>query len=384
MIRGLIQWLRSRQISPSWGGVLFLAVILLGFLAWPGLLYAQGGTVISGDKVIFGSSFVLESGQILDGDLVIFGGSAQVQQGAEVTGDAVVFGGSIDVAGKVKGDVVAFGGTINLESTAQVSGDAVTMGGMIHRMPGAEVRGEVITGQGPGMEWNGPSFELPNLPRFGAPFSQNGGNGWSRPRLGWMERMFLGGMSAIAWTAILAGLGVLLILLAPNATEQTALAIKTNPLLAFVVGFGVTLVLFLVALILILLICFIPLGVGLILAWVVALFFGWLALGWLLGRELLKVFGASVDSPIWEMVVGVTLLTLLWKLPGVFPCIGGVFSFLVMFVAGNMALGGVALTRFGTRSYPPTPPAPPPPPEKTLPEHSASTVPKIKTMDDRR
>ncbi len=366
MIRTLMQWLQSRQTSHPWGGALLLAV-LLSLLVRPGLLYAQDGSVISGDKVIFGGSFVLESGQTLDGDLVIFGGTAQVQQGAVVTGDAVVFGGSIEIGGEVQGDVVAMGGTIDLDATARVGGDAVTMGGMVHQTPGAEVRGDVITGQGPGMEWNRPSFELPNQPRFWGPFLRQG---WRHSQQGWLEHMFLKGLSAISWTAILAGLGVLLILLAPHATEQTALGIKANPLLAFVVGFGLTLVLFFVAFILILLICFIPLGVGLILAWIAALFFGWLALGWLLGRELLKAFNARVDSPIWEVVVGVALLTLLWRLPAVFPCIGGVFSFLVLFVAGNMALGGVALTRFGTRPYPPTPPSPAPPPEKALPEQS--------------
>ena len=105
------------------------------------------------------------------------------------------------------------------------------------------------------------------------------------------------------------------------------------------------------------------------------LLFGWLALGWLIGKELLRKANTSNATPIWEALVGVAILTLLWRLPGVVPFIGWFFSLMVLFVAGSIAIGGVLLTRFGFRDYPaaPQPAAPPPPPESALPPES--TVP---------
>jgi hypothetical protein len=117
----------------------------------------------------------------------------------------------------------------------------------------------------------------------------------------------------------------------------------------------------------------------------VALLFGWLVVGWRLGKWVLQLLKAKQSTPILEMVVGVAALTFLWRLPGVIPCIGWFFSLLVLIMAGSIGLGAVGLTRFGTRSYPQNghplvtdydaiaaestiPPAPPEPPIIPLPE----------------
>lgn len=356
------------RLAKKTSYLLLLALILaLALSLGPATVHAQGPG--PGDKIIFGGSFILQNGHSLDGDLVVLGGTAHIEENASVNGDVAVIGGTATIDGFVAGDAVALGGVLHLGPHAIIEGDASAIGGIIEREPGAEVQGNIVETQErergriqitpePGFQFWNQSFQ------------------WETPAprpISWLKRAFLQGMAAIAWTAILAGLGIFLILLAPKPTERVAQTIKANPLLAFAVGFGASLLAGIVALLLGLTICLLPLSLAIGLAMLTALLFGWLALGWLLGRELMKGLNTENDSPIWEVVVGVAILTLMWKLPTIFPCVGGIASFLVMFVAGNIAIGSVMLTRFGTRSYPPTAnkrPSIPPAPESILPERS--------------
>ncbi len=360
--------------------ILLILFLALGMIARPSTVDAQGP--ISGDKVIFGGSFVLESGQRLDGDLAVFGGTVAIEPGASVNGDVSVVGGTATINGMVNGDVVAIGGVIHLGRQAVINGDATAIGGLIEREPGAQVHGNIVDT----LEKEGGIVEITPVPKEpGWRFLIQGAV--SEP-LGWIGRSMLRGLSAIAWTAILAALGVLLILLAPKPTERVARSIKANPLLAFAVGLGASFAAAVAAFVLAITICLLPLSLAIVLALLAVWLFGWLALGWLLGQELLKAFNAENATPIWEVIVGVAVLTLLWKLPTVFPFVGGLASFLVMFVAGNIAMGGVVLTRFGSRDYPATPASTPPvreatpPPESSLPEQSVvSTTPPDEKSD---
>ena len=347
--------------------VILTLLLALAFVMQPVRASAQGPG--PGDKIIFGSSFILQNGQKLDGDLVVFGGTVEIEQDATVQGDVAIIGGSARIDGVINGDVVTLGGVIHLGPHAMVNGDATAMGGVIEREPGAQVRGNIVETQG--LEEEGAQITpMPDLHRWTFPFQR----GATLPGpLSWLGRALLEGLAAITWAALLAAMGVFLILLAPAPTERVARSIQNNPLLAFAVGFGASLLAFIVAFILGITICLLPLSLALILGWVAALLFGWLALGWLLGRELMRGLKSENATPIWEVVVGVALLTLMWKLPDIVPFVGGLASFLVMFVAGNIAIGGVLLTRFGSRDYPaapPTPPTPPPSPEEALPERS--------------
>ena len=365
--------------------IIFLTALLVitVVLLTPAISYAQGPG--PGDKVIFGSTFTLASGESLQGDLVVFGGTVDVQQDATVNGDVAIIGGAATIDGLINGDLVALGGVISLGPNAEVNGDATAIGGVINRDPEAQVHGNIVETDGeregafigkiapggiqvtptaPG-QWEGKFGNFPFLPLHRGPFS-------------WLFSIFLGGMSAIAWTAILVALGILLILLAPNPTERVARAMRHNLLLAFGVGFGVTLISIPIIILLGITICLLPIAIAIPFILLAALLFGWLSLGWLLGQEILRAANTRNATPIWEALVGVALLTLLWRLPHAFPFIGWLASFLVMFVAGNIALGGVILTRFGFRDYParaaaPSSPTPPPPPESSLPPNS--TVP---------
>ncbi len=362
--------------------ILTVAVLFIAAFAFsPAIAHAQGPR--PGGKILFGGAYTLASGETLDGDLLVFGGVVTIQRDAEVDGDVAVIGGTAVIDGRVDGDIVALGGTISLGPSAEIDGDATAIGGVIDRDPAALVHGNIVeTNPKEEMggadrlnpddsqiappapdQWEDAFDALPERPGHGGPF-------------GWLLRMFLDGMSAVAWTAILAALGVFMVLLAPRPTERVANAMRHNIILAFGVGLIASLLSIPVMLLLAITICLIPIAIAIPFILLIAWLFGWLSLGWLFGKEILKSARSTNATPVWEVIIGVAILTLLWRLPAIMPCVGGLASFLVLFVAGNIAIGGVLLTRFGFRDYPAvsTPPAPPPPPpESSLP--SESTLP---------
>ena len=341
--------------------VLFLALMLL----IPTASYAQDGP--HNDKVIFGGNYILAAGQTLDSGLAVLGGTVEIQTGSTVRGDIAIIGGTANIDGHVLGDVAAVGGIVNLNSHAVVDGSATAMGGVINRSPGSQVGGNVVGAEGrpDGIDIDITADEPFSVDSIPTPIQANSGQDGSN----WFVTALLHGLSAIAWTAILVALGVLLILLAPKATERVAYAIKENMLLSFAVGIAAVILTIPFILLLTITICLIPVAILIPFILAATLFLGWLALGWLLGKALLQAANTHNSTPIWEMIVGVAILTLLWKLPTVLPFVGGFISWLVMFVAGNIALGGALLTRFGTRSYPHDD-TPDPAPEAALPATS--------------
>lgn len=335
-----------------------LKILLLFVLLAAGLLLPTGAAwaqePISGDKIIFGGSFTLESGQTLAGNLVIFGGSAQVQEGAIVAGDVGVIGGSAQVDGAVQGDVAVIGGSLTLGPTAVVSGSAANFGGALNRHPDAVVQGDTVTGfrfEGLG---EGGEVIVPGLPPL-----EIGPDGADiqiqppQPRTfgDWLLHYLLRGLSALAWALILAVFGVLLLIMAPQPTARVADAAVANPLLALLVGLIVQVVGVALVVILAITLCLAPFAAVLGLALLAAWFFGWLALGWYLGRRLLVALHIANPSVILEAALGVVLLTLLWRMPQVVPLIGGLVFWLVGLIVGWLGLGAVTLTYFGTRAY---------------------------------
>ena len=347
--------------------VLLLALMIL----IPTTSYAQGGG--NGDKVVFGNNYTLAAGEILQGDLAVFGGTVDIQTGATVQGDVSVIGGTANIDGHIRGDVVAVGGVVHLNAHAVVDGDATAVGGVINRSPGAQVSGNIIgtEGRSEDTEIDGTPAVPPIIDQIPGPIRPH------RPSpksTSWFVTSLLNGLSAITWTAILVALGVLLILMAPAATERVANAMHHSLLLSFGVGIAAVILTIPLIILLSITICLIP--VALIIPFILlgTLLLGWLALGWLLGKAMLKAANTQSSTPIWEMIVGVAILTMLWKLPTILPFVGGFASWLVMFIAGNIALGGALLTRFGTRAYPAEPTqAPAPVPEAAL--AATSTVP---------
>ncbi|QLQ07599.1 MAG: hypothetical protein HZY76_17340 [Anaerolineae bacterium] len=303
-----------------------LVVLLVGLTlllsAAPAL--AQDGA--DGDRVIIGQSFRLNAGEHLRGNLAVMGGSVDIEEDATLTGDIVVFGGSLRVAGQVIGDVVTFGGSVDLPDTAHVSGDVAVLGDRC-AAPGATIGGTVRETQGR------PSCSV-------APPHH-----WSyrrrRPRpLRFLFDALMSTLGAVGISLVLATLGVLAVVLLPKQIERVAQVLVARPAIALAAGILTWLVITGLVVILAITICLAPLAVLLLAMAALAWLAGWIAAGWLVGQRLLQALNLKNPSPLLEAIVGVVLITLLWR---VVPCIGWLF----WFVISSLGLGSVVLALSG-------------------------------------
>lgn len=330
-------------------------IVLLLFIALllPATAYAQGPG--PNDKIIFGGSFTLKSGETLNGDIVVFGGTADIESGSTVIGDVAVIGGSVGLDGTVRGDVVVVGGALRLGATAVVQGDAINFGGSLDRHPDAKVSGDTVRGFRFEDGREGGEIVIPGIPINPGEIPELPGITIEPPQpKTFGDRLldaFLRGVSAIAWAAILAVLGVLVVVFLPKHSERVAATAVKNPWLAMLAGalsqiFGIILIA-----ILAITVCLLPFALVLLLALIAGWFFGWLALGWIIGKRLLAALKIKRPTPILEAAVGVVILTLIWRLPLVVPFIGGLVFWVIGLFVGWIGLGAVLLTRFGTDPY---------------------------------
>lgn len=283
---------------------------------------AQGGD--TGDKVVVGQSFTLESGDSLRGDLAVVGGNVEIEEDATLAGDMAVFGGAVAVSGRVTGNIVAFGGSVELTESAEVTGDVVVLGGSLSRAAGATVGGEIVEGRGPSE-----LFGRPSAPPLAA----------STPARFVFDTM-MRTLGAIGLSLVLATLGVLAVVLLPKQTERVAQVLVKQPAMALAAGILTWLIVVGLVVILAITICLAPLALLLFALAVGAWLFGWIATGWLVGQRLLQAFLRKHTNPLIETIVGVVIITLLWQ---VIPCMGWVF----WFVVSSLGLGAVVLTLFG-------------------------------------
>lgn len=320
---------------------------------------------------VFGQPVHVRSGETFRGDLVAFGGPITIERDGTVDGDVVAFGGPIDIAGHVNGDVVALGGPVDLGAAARVEGNVVLMGGTLSRDPGAVVTGQVTHGFRFG--------EFPNLriplsppgPSFtpGGDFAANGRSG--------IVSFFLTLLGIAFRAAGLAAIALLLMIFIPEQTQRVRRLTLNEPIVSIGVGFLTLLVVGLLGGVLFITICGIPVAIVLGLALVVALVYGWIALGLMVGERLLAGLHTQRPLPMVAAVVGVILITLL----SVIPCLG----WLISLVGGAWGLGAVVLSRGGTREYPALPggrrvPLAPPRVEQPAPSAEPAVRPELDNL----
>lgn len=335
--------------------LLLSLVLLLGF-APPAL--AQGA---DGGQVIFGDNLVVEAGQTLKRDVVVFGGDVTVQATGKIEGDLVVFGGHANIDGTVEGDIGMIGGNIDLGETAVVNGDIGLVGGHSNIADGATFGGHIENlnrfdydynhGFSTNSDDKGP--DLPQIPR------PNEFDGFSPFR--WIGRA----VGDIFWNAALVIiLGLIAWLVAAFMPEQMFTVRQTvTEATPASFGFGLlTSVIIAVSFLLVITIClaFVPFLAALVAG--VAILFGWIVIGQIIGERLLSTNGRPQPTFVFSTIIGVAILTLVTNMPviGEIPCIGfllGLIGGLVGLLVSLTGLGAVMLTRFGTRPYPPQPPS---------------------------
>jgi cytoskeletal protein CcmA (bactofilin family) len=356
---------------------LITLLLLLAFLVMPtGSVLAKG---IEDGKVVFGDSYTLASGDTLSGDLVVFGGAVEVQTDATVEGSVVVMGGSMQVDGTVEKDVVMIGGTVSLGTNAVVNGDVVTVGGSLQQADGAVIKGEIINTTASNFNiGNGavipPLTKIPfAIEPLKTPFAPES------PHFDFNFNPLRAALNIFGQAFLMALLAALVVAFIPMPTQRIAQAVSTQPLVAGGLG-CLTLLVAPVALIflalLTLTVILAPLtisliGIGTILL-AVALLFGEIAIGLEVGQRLVKSFHAEWPLPLSAAMGTFLTVFVVSAISSLLWCLGWWAPFLLAL----LAVGGVLMTRFGTRmALPPTAPVSAPivpatPPDAPLPPTS--------------
>jgi cytoskeletal protein CcmA (bactofilin family) len=334
---------------------LIRVVLLLTVLVLPASnVYAQGP---SGDVLLFGQNYTLESDDELNGNVAVFGGNITVEEDAsvdgdialiggnfqmdgDVNGDVAVIGGNLTISGQVDGDIVVIGGQIQLTETAVVNGDIATIGGQVERDADAQVSGN-ITNNAPLVEVPGVP-DVPNVP--GVPDVPN------TPDVIYSYNPWWEGANVLFRALAVAAIAMLLTLFFQTQFERVGSAITGQPILAGSFGLLTLVVAPLAILIMTITIILIPVAliVGFILlplAWL----FGMIALGQEVGDRFTRAINQTW-APVLSTGFGTLLLMILSGFIGMVDCVG----WLVPFILTLMGIGGVMMTWFGTRAVPGT------------------------------
>jgi hypothetical protein len=314
----------SRMQKVLFGTVLALMLVV----ALPVSAFASD---LTEDRIIFGGVYVLDSGETLDGDLVVFGGTATLEVGSVVTGDVFIMGGNLEGSGTIQGDLVILGGNANLSESTLIQGDVSVFGGNVNRN-GASIEGEFRTGD---------SISIPFV------FDENWDFGLDQidfPRVSFQAR--------VSWLVfqsfVMAALALIVMAVAPTGTARVADAFARFPLQSGAFGLLTALAFVPGIVLMAVTILMIPLIPVVVLLLVAAGFFGWLAIGYELGRRMLASTESNV-SPVLAAGLGTLVLSLVSGGISFIPCWGGLFGLIV----GLVGLGAVIITRFGTKVYAP-------------------------------
>ena len=298
----------------------------------------RDGETVTDGLVVIGGSALLEAGSSFYGDLVVIGGSATLETGAEVNGAVVTVGGSLTVDTEIRGDVVVIGGPALLQSETVIYGDLVTIGGPVQKAEGAKVEGELIDNPTPPTR-----VDEPDMPRF---------TGRSDFDINPFWEAFWLLMRSIGY----AFLAALVVLFLPQYTRRVSDVIVRQPLRSAGMGF-LTYILFVVVIValalfsilIITMILTVPLIVAVALVLGAGMAFGWIALGTEIGVRFIGLFNREWPLPL-SAGLGTFLLTLVADGARFVPLVGWSIPFTLTLIA----LGAVAMSRFGTQAVPVT------------------------------
>lgn len=313
------------------------------------------------------TNVVVENGEVINNDIVVFDENLEIQPGAVVNSDVIVFGGNALIAGEVNGDVAVFAGDLETTDGTIITGDCVLLGGSgtlresvrsntsctvvehhrLSRMIGAFTNfAEPII---PAIPEPPAAPQPPALPTTQPPM---------RSANSWMGSLFAG----IAGAFMMGLLGMVAAAVAPRHLEQIQSTIRQKPAVSGVVGVltavAVPSLIFLLIPIsaLLTLVCIGLLGFPIILAlsvaFVAAIFIGWIVMGTMLGCWLFGRWTSKNGQPSLPLVAGAgtALLTFAFGLLGALP-----FDFatgLLSFILFSVGLGAVTLTQFGRKPFP--------------------------------
>ena len=285
---------------------------------------AAGGTVRLGatagtDAVLAGGNVTVADTGRVGRDLVAGGGSVRIT--GTVGRNALVGGGNVVIGGSVQGDVDVQADRVVVLSTARIAGRLrYAAGGSAEIQSGAQISGGVerVAAVRPGMR------EISAR----------------QSRFRWLWRLG-------EWLGLLA-FGLVVFALLPRIPGGVLNEIRARFGASLLTGFVVLAAAPAAAIVLLISIAGIPLAAALVLLWLLTCYSGQLvAATWLGERVLRAVRGGSAPSVSWTLVVGVTILVILYAVPFV--------GWLVRLLAVMTGLGAIWLAVWrSTRSPAPS------------------------------
>lgn len=300
------------------------------------------GQTVNNDIALFGKDLAIQKGGFVNGDVVVFGGNATID--GQIKGNVVLFGGNMEIANELDGDLVLFGGNLTAAEGAKIKGDCVLLGGNLENMAGtslgcssAKVPNVLAT-----ISQDTPSLDVP-LPD--AP---------GRNSFGWdvlsaiFSSLFAGFLAFVAAAAV------------PQHMQRIERAVEQKPMASGAVGvLTAVAVPAIIALlvpisVILLFVCVGILGFPIMLALGLALVagsvLGWVTMGHWVGERLVTALGLKRPSMPVTAALGAATMTLVINALGLVSF--GIIDGLLTAVVTSLGLGAVALTQFGTKSYP--------------------------------
>lgn len=314
-------------------GLMVLGVCL-ALLAFAAPVAADG----SGTLSIIGRTYTLAEGETWNGDMAVIGGTAHLLQSSTLNGSISAVGGLVTVDGTVNGDIVGMGATVELGRHAVVTGDLVVLG-TLRKDAKATVLGDTVQGADATQHFQSlPGVLASGIGRMGSgkptPLGSPGGTARGVGR-------WFGTMLALLAAAALAEL------LLPQHTERASATLLGSWIESLGAGLLTFIAVGLLIPFLVITCLGIPVAIVLVVALVLALAMGWVAIGKVLGTRLLIALRVTASTPMIDTLVGVVLLSVVASI----PCLGLLFSVAI----SAWGLGAVLLTRYGVRAYPPLP-----------------------------
>jgi hypothetical protein len=274
-------------------------------------------------QFLVGDVYVLRKHQKIDGDIAGIGTTLIIEDGALVMGDISLVGSTLEIDGRVAGELNIFAGSSVIRDTAIIAGDVNQVFTAAEIVPNALVTGAINT------------YIFPNFSRGPSGEEITDLLSWLRP-----QRIFLFKLGQVL-AMMLATL--IVISLFADPTLKVTRAINSNLPAAWGAGLLSYIAAPIISLVFIITICLSPVGLLVLIAFLLSLLWGWVALASIIGNQVKIWFRLDLGIKA-SAILGAAVFGVGTALISFIPCLG----FFINMVIASFGTGGVLLSRFGT------------------------------------
>lgn len=308
-------WIKRLLVLP-------LAVILTACFNMPAKPAEPEFRTTFPSQFIVGDTYILKSHEKIDGNIVGIGTTLILEKDALVMGNISLIGSNLEVSGRIAGDLNVLAGSAFIKDTAIITGNINQFFQTTKIMPKALVTGGINT------------YTFP---------SAAGGKAGTKI-IGIMEWLRPGRVIALQGACVISLIlfSLIGIYLFKTPTTRIASALSSNLPAAWGAGLLTIITVPVIAIVLIITICLSPVGILLMIVYLVCTLWGWVALSLLFGTNLIKWL--KLDWAVEPAtILGALILGIISALFSFIPCIG----FLLNLMISATGIGGVLLSRFG-------------------------------------